>query len=145
MRKKSKKSQRNGLNYRWVCVKNSACSIFRRMRKIACVFTHAIWTVLLNNVCFIYSFDACVKSHAIFRSKKIATHPIWMYPYKVVLYYGALIGTLSVEGITRSGLNGAKNPRSKLVTGVMYAPHTVSVSSSNMLYVSSLHELYLSA
>ena len=51
-----------------------------RVRKIACVFTHAIWTVLLNNVCFIYFFWRMRKSHAIIRSKKIATHPIWMYP-----------------------------------------------------------------
>ena len=66
----------------WDCVKIGACSIFWRMRKIACVFTHAIWTVLLNNVCFIYFCWRMRKSHAIIRSEKIATHPIWMYPYK---------------------------------------------------------------
>ena len=64
----------------WDCVKIGACSIFWRMRKIACVFTHAIWTVLLNNVCCIYFFRRMRKSHAIIRSEKIATHPIWMYP-----------------------------------------------------------------
>ena len=53
---------------------------FWRMRKIACVFTHAIWTVLLNNVCCIYFCRRMRKSHAIIRSEKIATHPIWMYP-----------------------------------------------------------------
>ena len=64
----------------WDCVKIGACSIFWRMRKIACVFTHAIWTVLLNNVCCIYFCRRMRKSHAIIRSEKIATHPIWMYP-----------------------------------------------------------------
>ena len=51
-----------------------------RVRKIACVFTHAILTVLLNNVCFIYFFRRMRNSHAIIRNEKIATHPIWMHP-----------------------------------------------------------------
>ena len=51
-----------------------------RVREIACVFTQTIWTVLLNNVCYIYFFRRMRKSHAIIRSKKIATHPIWIYP-----------------------------------------------------------------
>ena len=64
----------------WDCVKIGACSIFWRMRKIACVFTHAIWTVLLNNVCCIYFCRRMRKSHANIRSEKIATHPIWTGP-----------------------------------------------------------------
>ena len=41
-----------------------------RVRKIACVFTHAIWTVLLNNVCFIYFFRACETRMRLFAAKK---------------------------------------------------------------------------
>ena len=56
------------------------------MRKISCVLTHAIWTVLPNNVCSIYFFRRMRKSHAIIRSEKIAKHPIWMYPYACVIF-----------------------------------------------------------
>ena len=42
--------------------------------------------VLLNNVRFIYFFDTCVKSHAIIRNEKIATHPIYLlYAYKICI------------------------------------------------------------
>ena len=69
-------------------------TFFSRTIQIACVKTHAILrlrqkiehalfiyfdAILLNNVRFIY-FVRMRKSHAIIRSEKITTHPVWMYP-----------------------------------------------------------------
>ena len=65
----------------WDCIKNSAMFYFLYMLvKSHAFLSHTIWMVLLNYVCFIYFFDAWVKSHAIIRNEKIATHPIWMCP-----------------------------------------------------------------
>ena len=77
-----------------------------RVRKIACVFKHAIWTVLLNDVCFIYFFRRMRKSHAIIRSKKIAMHPIWMYPVCSLMFWWEsqlIVDALQQERVSWAG------------------------------------------